>query len=106
MKSMAELRRFIGVNQPIHRSEFQMPDHRYPPGDPRHYDRADNAGFSLVIALGGFLALGVMAVAISHEEAAKEAPQVAGQVASAPPAVASAETVQAETAQAVRRTVR
>lgn len=46
-----------------------MADHRYPPGDSRHYDRADNAGFSLVIALAGFLALGLMALAMTNDDA-------------------------------------
>jgi hypothetical protein len=46
-----------------------MPDHRFPRGDTRHYDRADNLGFSLVIALAGFLALGIMALAMTSDDA-------------------------------------
>ena len=46
-----------------------MRDHRYPPNDPRHLGRADNAGFSLVITLTGCLALGVMAWAATSGDA-------------------------------------
>lgn len=46
-----------------------MPDHRFPPGDRRHYDRADNAGFSLVIVLAGFLALGMTALVMTNGDA-------------------------------------
>lgn len=55
-----------------------MPDHRYPTYDPRSRDRADNAGFSIVIALGGFLALGMMALALSHETAAEKTAAATG----------------------------
>jgi hypothetical protein len=57
-----------------------MPDHRFPPNDPRHHGRADNAGFSVVIVLGGFLALGLMAAAIRDEGSARSGAVHTGQV--------------------------
>ena len=45
-----------------------MPDPRFHARDPRSQDRADNAGFSIVLALAGFLALGIMAVALTDPE--------------------------------------
>lgn len=45
-----------------------MPDPRFHAKDPRSQDRADNAGFSIVLALAGFLALGIMAVALTDPE--------------------------------------
>ena len=51
------------------RKETTVPDPRYPRGRAR----ADNAGFSIVLALGGFLALGLMALAISDDAASERA---------------------------------
>lgn len=48
-----------------------MPDPRFHAKDPRSQDRADNAGFSIVLALAGFLALGIMAVALTDPEASR-----------------------------------
>lgn len=35
-------------------------------------ERADNAGFSIVLVLGGFLALGLLAFALSHDDVASK----------------------------------
>ena len=48
-----------------------MSDPRFRATDPRSRERADNAGFSIVIALGGFLALCIMAVAMSEDSASE-----------------------------------
>lgn len=42
-----------------------MPDPRFHPRDPRSRDRADNAGFSIVLVLGGCLALGLLALTMT-----------------------------------------
>ena len=48
-----------------------MSDPRFHPKDPRSQDRADNAGFSIVLALAGFLVLGIMAVALTEQETSR-----------------------------------
>lgn len=52
-----------------------MSDPRFHPKDPRSQDRADNAGFSIVLALAGFLVLGIMAVALTEQETSTAAMQ-------------------------------
>jgi hypothetical protein len=48
-----------------------VPDPRFHARDPRSQDRADNAGFSIVLALAGFLVLCIMAMALTDPEASQ-----------------------------------
>jgi hypothetical protein len=60
-----------GVQKRATIRRITVPDPRFHPKDPRSQDRADNAGFSIVLALAGFLALGIMAVALTEQEASQ-----------------------------------
>lgn len=67
-----------------HPRDFAMTDHRIRPTNARRQERADNAGFAIVIALGGLLALGVLAFAMSTDTALVENTDATNTVAFSP----------------------